>query len=425
MKKCNEFLYKNVMKILIIYLFLQPLIDMFTAISLNVFNNSFIIGLIIRFGFLLYIIYYSLFLSKYKNKYITMYIVITFIYLVLFSINVLCIKGMNSFFYEMKNTFKAFYFPILLVSCISIFKNNRKLLDFDIFKKLFYIYTLGVIIPNILGIGFSSYAVTKTGNIGFFYTANEIGAILSILMIFFINDLYKKGKYIKLLLSMFVILYMFTFIGTKGPLILFIILILYYLVKYFKSLYKEKKYGFLSGVSLLFIMFLSLFILFIPRTNFYKNIVVHLDYLKVDSIDDIFTNEKIFDHFIFSRRLTFMKKTNKLYLKSSLSEKLLGIGYISNYGTDDISMKMVEMDFFDIFYRHGIVGFIIYISSLIYFLYKFIHIRLKLDNEVYIISIVFAFLLAFITGHVLIAPAVSIYVLLIIDQFYSKVSDNL
>ena len=53
------------------------------------------------------------------------------------------------------------------------------------------------------------------------------------------------------------------------------------------------------------------------------------------------------------------------------------------------------------------------------------HIRLKLDNEVYIISIVFAFLLAFITGHVLIAPAVSIYVLLIIDQFYSKVSDNL
>ena len=105
--------------------------------------------------------------------------------------------------------------------------------------------------------------------------------------------------------------------------------------------------------------------LLILKYNFYKNIKTHLKFLKVDNIVDVFKDEKLIDHFIFSQRLSFWKKTNQIYKDSSLSEKILGIGYISNYSTDNVSMKMVEMDFVDIFYRHGIFGFILYFYSFV------------------------------------------------------------
>lgn len=422
MKNINKFLYNNSLKILTVFLFLQPLIDMLTAVSLRIFNNSFIVGLGIRFIFMIYIIYYNLFLTKNKSKYINIYLLGVFIYVLLFGINILYDKGFSALSYELKSTIKSFYFPVILVGLINIFKDNKNI-DIKILSKLFIIYCLGVLIPNLLGIGFISYEVTKSGSIGFFYTANEIGAIISILMVSYFINLYSNKKYIYLIISSLIVLYLLTSIGTKGPLILFIIMIMYLFIKYLKSLLKSKKYKVFSMMAISIIIFLSLFIVLLPRTNFYKNIVVHLEFLKVDSIDDIFKSEKVFDHFIFSERLSFWNKTNKIYMKSNISDKLLGIGYISNYSTDNASMKMVEMDFVDIFYRHGIIGFIIYMGSLLLIIYRIFTFRKKkFDNkEIYVISIAFSIVLALITGHVLVAPAVSIFVALIINLFYNQI----
>ena len=426
MNKVNDFLYNNQCKILTIFLFLQPIIDMLTAVSLRIFNNSFIVGLGIRFIFMLYIIYYSVFLTNKKNKYINMYIIGIIIYILLFSINIAINKGVYALGYELKCTIKSFYFPVILVGFISLLKDNDNI-DTKVFSKLFIIYCLGVLIPNILGIGFISYEVTKSGSIGFFYTANEIGAIISVLMVSYFLNMYNEKKYLYFALSLLITMYLLTSIGTKGPLILFILLMIYLVIKYLKALLINKKYKSFSFLSVGIIIFLSLFILILPKTNFYKNIVVHLEFLKVDSVDDIITNKKVFDHFIFSERLSFWNKTSKVYKKSTFLSKLLGIGYISNYSTDQVSMKMVEMDFVDIFYRHGIIGFIVYISSLILLLYKTIKKKYKekIKNnlvEIYFISLLFSLLLAFLTGHVLISPSVSIYVALMISLFYNEVN---
>ena len=90
-----------------------------------------------------------------------------------------------------------------------------------------------------------------------------------------------------------------------------------------------------------------------PKTNFYKNIQVHLDYLEVDNIFEIFTESELVDHFIFSQRLTFLEKKHELYKDASVYEKIFGIGYIKN----NKQTKMIEMDYFDIYYSHGLIGF--------------------------------------------------------------------
>ena len=50
---------------------------------------------------------------------------------------------------------------------------------------------------------------------------------------------------------------------------------------------------------------------------------------------------------------TYIWQTKMMAFSNQLSvlEQLFGIGYIENYGTDDVNLKMVERDYFDIFYR--------------------------------------------------------------------------
>ena len=49
--------------------------------------------------------------------------------------------------------------------------------------------------------------------------------------------------------------------------------------------------------------------------------MIHVKYLKLDSVDDIFENDYVFDHFIFSQRITFLKNTSNRYNKASLKNK--------------------------------------------------------------------------------------------------------
>ena len=108
-----------------------------------------------------------------------------------------------------------------------------------------------------------------------------------------------------------------------------------------------------------------------------------------------------------------MKKTEQNYLKESLDQKLIGIGYIENYGTDKVSLKMIEMDYYDILYRHGIIGFIIFLLPLIYIIYNNFKIH-KFKNISLNLSIILIFILSLFSGHVLIAPSVSYIVSLLI-----------
>ena len=132
----------------------------------------------------------------------------------------------------------------------------------------------------------------------------------------------------------------------------------------------------------------------------------------MDSYLEVFTKYEYIDHFIFSQRLTFLKNTHKNYMNSSISEKLLGIGFIENYSTDYVNTKTIEMDYFEIFYRSGIIGFIVYFMLFIPVIIKCFKKVFKFNflNIQYLTILLLILLLAFFQGHILITPSVSIYV---------------
>lgn len=409
------------LKILKLFLIASPFFDMLTAFMLQYFNLDITIGMIFRIIIILICLFYLLFIYKEKDKkYLLLILGTIFLYLIIFSLEIILNKDITVLLYEIKNAFKTFYLPILLLTFYAIFKENKNFITNKNIVTIYLIYLLGIFIPDLLKIGFDSYEISKTGSIGFFNSANEISAIISILMPFFLLYLYNKKNFLLTILLVGILVFDILSIGTKGPLLSFGIIIGITLIIYIIYLLKNKLYKQLSALLGLVIIFISVLIIYLPKTAFYKNIKIHLNFLEVNNISDIFKDYELVDHFIFSSRLKFLSNTYNNYLNAPLIEKIFGIGYIENYNHDDSSTKMIEMDYFDIFFRHGIIGFILYISIYLYFVIKAFKENLTIKNIPYKISYYLAFflsiILAFITGHVLIAPAVSIFTALILTR---------
>ena len=103
----------------------------------------------------------------------------------------------------------------------------------------------------------------------------------------------------------------------------------------------------------------------------------------------------------------------------------MGIGYIENYATDEMNMKMIEMDPFDLFYRHGVIGFLLFLLPFLYAIGQAIK-REKQDKEIrhkiaFYLSLVFTIFMSIFTGHVLVAPAVSIFVAVVLWNVNERV----
>ena len=74
------------------------------------------------------------------------------------------------------------------------------------------------------------------------------------------------------------------------------------------------------------------------------------------------------------------------------------------------------MDYYDIFYSHGIIGFILFFVPYIYILIDSFRLKRDFDFNHYMIytSVFLIIILTFFTGHIIVAPAVSSIVVMII-----------
>ena len=400
----NKYFIKNISLIIKIFLFIQPVIDLVTSIMINYLNINITLGMIIRMIFLLFIIYFYLFVKKncsnYKKYYSLTILIFSIIYLLIMLIN----KGDNIIFSELTNYLKIIYF-IVLITLID--KEDIKININDL-VNLFIIYLLLILIPNMFNISYNSYTQGKVGSVGLFNSGNEISAILSILNPFIIYYIFNKNNKLKKVLLIILMLLTYFKIGSKIIIISLILSIIYNIYLFIKdnSIYIKinKKNILITIVILLLTIILSIII--IPKTNFYYNIKLHLNYLGINSINDIFTYNFI-NRFIFSDRLSFLSTTNEYFINSSIINKLFGLGSIINPYTDYIYIKSIEMDLFDIFYYIGIIGFILYLIPLIK------SIKELSNNKLIRFSIILSLLIALLVGHTLTAPAVSIFICII------------
>ncbi len=399
MKKEKAFLNK----FLIIFLYCQPFLDVLTSFQKHYFNTGLTIGVIIRFCFLLTI--GILFLRNKEKKPEIFYLLTLGIYILLFTGSTLYHKDRSVLFFELKNLIHILYFPI---TYLLLRKLNPDQIDSKHFIRIYFIYLLFLIIPSITHTSFEGYFQGKIGNVGWFYATNEISAILCILMPFVFHFLLSSKQNIAIKIIYFLCMFYALFaLGTKMTVLIFGILILICVIKLFKMIITEKKQTQLMILSSLCIFFLLGAILVIPKSSFFYNMKIHLEFLDIHTIQDVFKNDRFINHFIFSERLTFLKNTHQNYVNAPLDEKLLGIGYIENYKEENENQKTIEMDYFDIFYRCGIIGSILTILP-------FINKKEKKKRNVTTYGIWIALFIAGFSGHVFTAPAVSIYVIMLL-----------
>lgn len=404
----NAWIKKNFNTILIIFILLQPIIDILTGIAIHVWQMNLTIGIVIRMIFLLFVLYSVLFV--YKKKFPLPYYIVFIIYSILYIIGIILYKDGVGLFQEIQGLCRIFYFPTILIALYSI-KEEIKI-SFMTLMVLLITYLLAILVPNCLNIGFKTYEITKAGTLGFFNSANEISGIISLLTPIMIIIFVNSKKIIPIILTAILYLIVILQIGTKTPLLSLGITISF---TYIWFIYQEltKKRLKRIGVSLLILIIgIGIILTILPRTNFYKNIKTHLDFLEVDDITEIFQDEHLIDHFIFSERLTFLNNRKETYQTGNTYQKLFGIGYLKQTEQE----KAVEMDYFDIYYSHGLFGFIIYFASYGSIFYFIMKRRKDLDFTQYMlyISILLSIFLSFFTGHIITAPAVSILVTILL-----------
>lgn len=407
---------KHINLIIAIFILLQPILDLLTGICVNTLHFKITIGIICRLIFLAYIVFVTIFIFK-KKKLIVPYLIIG-LYFILYLLGGILYKD-SGLLTDLQGLVRSFYFPILLLSFYEIREEIH--MSNTILISMVLIYLIAIFIPTLAHVGYKSYQITKAGTLGFFNSANEISGIFSILTPIMFIVATKIKKTFPIILYTLLYLAVILMIGTKTPLLSLGITLGISVLYLWNHLRKQKKYSYIVGTMIFLVCCLLALSFVIPKTNFYKNIKTHLDYLELDNVFEVFQDKELVDHFIFSSRLKFMKNKNKIYQASPIYQKLFGIGYFNK----NKETKLIEMDYFDILDSHGIIGFTIYFMIVLGVLFQIGKNRKKkgYENGMRYLSIFFIFFLALFTGHILTAPSVSliaIILLLSIEQRKKK-----
>ena len=397
----NDFIKKNITLIIGIFILLGPIIDLLTGLCVHLEINI-SIGIIVRIIFLVFISLITIFTFK-KKKVIIPYLIIG-IYFILYILGIVIYKDGIGMFQEIQGLVKVFYFPVLFISLYAI-RNDIRISKMTLFTTLF-LYLILIFIPLVLGIGYDTYEITKEGTLGFYNSANEISGIISLLtpvmFIILVNSKNIIPKLVLLLIYLVVIL----MIGTKIPLLTFVITLVLSIIYLWYISFKNKNYKVIASSGTIILLVTIIFTIIISNTNFYNN-----------KVTEVFNNEKL-----FSPRLSFLHDKALDYNDASIYQKVFGIGYLK----DGQETKMIEMDYFDIYYSHGIVGFLIFFIITLYILYKILD-KGKQSYEQFLlhISLLLIIVLSFFTGHIITAPSVSIIAMILILSLTTRKKKDL
>ncbi len=463
-----EALKNRKLNLIEIFLILSPIIDLLTAVTARNFEVSLSIGIVIRAVLMLYLVGFTFFKSTYKNKKLSIaFMLIILLYSVIYAINIYLNKGMSNVFFEIKNLIKTFYFPICLIGILNYMETK----EFHFSPKLMIVIALEYItllfIPVFFNIGYESYAEDKIGTIGWFFSSNEISAIYAILFVFIIFS-YDHIKN-KLLYFALVIYCLNTVIqiGTKIPAIAVIFAILcFVLVKFIRYFVYKAKFNKLFALDSIILIISSVFIIAISPvvTNYdiYKNYLINTresievssestgkdtidaeknKELLPDTKDENKSNvENLMVHnnkeltqdematIIHSGRMETKNKIEEKFKGAPPLNKLFGIGKLD---LNDGTQNLCEIDYYDILFTFGIIGFILFfmpIAVLVLLILKSLNLdKIKniINNNTILcfgIAFVIGVFLCAIAGHTFTSPDVSIFIAIALLEIYLAVA---
>ncbi len=427
-----------------LFILFSPIIDLITSFSIRYFNLSVTFGMIIRSCFLLYMLYYFFFKIKSEYKKISLiYLLILFLYCFLHLFNIYFLKGLSVFISEFKILIKMFYFPIILVVIFNHFSISKNKMSKNLFHNVSIMYLFLIVIAIITNTSFQTYTYVKNGFTGWFFSPNEISAILSMLSPFIIIKIMKNYKKLYVYICLYLYTYIMLLIGTKVPFLGILLSILGYLFVYGARfiLDKENRPRFIKFVKipviLPIIISVAIVIFLYKGSTLYYNMAQHkkiiIEQYKEDgqqNNQDMILKKRDYINLIFSGRENFNSIMYKKFIQANTKEQLFGLGYIDIENKFNRQYNIVEIDYADIFYLYGIYGFVVYFIMFVIMLIDIIILSIKRFKTIifndsiipYYISIVLMLGIALFAGRSFTAPAVSIYPAIIIPLLYLEIN---
>lgn len=396
--------HNSVMRFITIFILIQPFIDFITSFMLRYMGAAVTLGIIIRCLFLGIMFLYVFLKIPFRKHILSTIFLATFIIYSIFYIA--CnFDGLSILFTEVKGLIKVFYFPFLVVFFMDIANYEGFHIDKKYLAWSACIYIGVILLADITHTSFFSYEYDKVGHVGWFFAANEIGAIVGMLTLYAVDYfIHFKQKWLGFL-CILVYGYITLLIGTKVPFFAFVLDIGVLIVAY---AIKQKK------LLLILIPAIVLCCVWSPFSNLGQNMGIHISLLQSnqDNEDDpLEMNKDQVTNLVLSSRDLYLDKNLKLYQDSPLINKFFGIGYF----IDEVEYKLVEIDYADILIAQGIAGFLMIFVLAFYFICRFFHNvwakRISFDEDsLFALSIlVLSLAIALIAGHVFVAPSVSIF----------------
>ena len=330
-----------------IFLLIQPILDLLTSLMVRFTTLPLTIGMIIRGLFLFGMIIYLVFINKSVHKKKSLiYLAILCIFSILYIITKNGILSLGFLKTEVIYLFKYMYFPITALCLINVFDEvkleKEKIFKICIIEAL--LYSILIIMPEITNTAFSSYLDDNKGTVGWFYAANEIGAIMVALFPFLYYLLFEREGIIKIALIFTIVILAMTLLGTKtsflGMLITEIIYALYFLFNFFTK-----------------IQFISFPLYYITSSNNYtisRNLIFfekRFKKMKNEKILNLSKNKKTFQSIIetiIDNEKVIKIIENNYYQKSmqDIDNADVNINHLENIFTNEtyyLAMKIVPL----------------------------------------------------------------------------------
>jgi len=423
-----------------ILFFILPFLDVITALLTRNTDLKFTPGIIFKSILLLYFVIYIIkSRSKYK-KLAVISLIFMLLYLIFYIYSKFDIINDSFILNEMINLFKLIYFPICFIGLLCYFDDNNvpKKCITDIFKFSLILYVLLLIIPIIFGISYTTYPEILKGYVGLFYAGNEIANILIILFPFsylFIN----KTKYSFLII--FPIILVMMMIGTKVATFgCLIITLITFIFSIFKNKFKINNFVIKCLSIFVFALILSLDSYAVYNYNYIKNNVYNdeskeivIDEKNRAEVEEIQGNLNIFYDKnkitkiirpLVSGRDMLLANTISIYNDLDNDSNIwFGIGFSNTERVNNTNVaRLIEIDICDLYFHFGIIGLLISLLPFIIVGYLFIvnFSKIKLNSVYLLLILMLVFGVSTFSGHVLFAPAVSIYLVLLLLLYLSE-----
>lgn len=440
------------------FIICQPILDILTYFSMEYWNLPLTIGIAIRILFMGYSLLYIFWEKESRwKKQVIFYLGILFAVLGFSFLLNYFTKPDFILFDEIQYYVKNLYFPVLnsallLAQADRDHKTGVKL--YELIPSAMFILSLSLFLAVLTGTSNRTYQFQE-GYLGWFFAGNEISAILAIcfpVVLYSFKNEQNHRKRSFFLLCLFMMMAAALLIGTKVSYFsILLTLIIAVFGTIIQKVFLEKKIP-VKKTAVLFLAMIVSYIAATPFTPSYNNLGGFFQRLSIekqfaDSEKEVLEEPSAeheqesdlpdqeasngFLSVILSKRDIHLQNLLEDYKDAGIIHQLFGLGYAGFYEGEP---KLAEMDFFDIFISFGIVGFLIMllpffviVKDLLKFLFRQPKRFFHPEHINLLISLFLGLGIAFFAGHVLYAPAVSIYlamVFVLLLHYYSLPHEN-